>query len=100
MPNKLQFLAKGRALPPNPSLALDGNAKVPLQIKPLFKSIGKGALGAAGAAEWFQVSADIDADAVNPWDACYTLLAETGGALRGAEFVEPDLQQRWPIDST
>lgn len=97
MSNKLQFLVKGQGLSRNAKLALDGKAAAPLTWEPLFKSIGKSnGLGAAASSNWFRVTADVSADAKNPWDACYDLMQS--GALEGVEFIEPDLQQKWPID--
>ena len=97
MSNKLQFLFKGQGLSHNAKLAINEKAEVPLTLEPLFKSIGKSnGLGAASPSKWFRVTADVDADAKNPWDACHDLMKT--GALEGIEFIEPDLQQKWPVD--
>ena len=97
MTNKLQFLVKGQGLSRNAKLAIDEKVEIPLTCEPLFKSIGKSnGLGAAAPSGWFRVTADVSADAKNPWDAAHSLL-ETG-ALKDVQFIEPDLQQKWPVD--
>ena len=97
MQNKLQFLVKGQGLSRNAKLAIDDKAEVSLACEPLFKSIGKSnGLGATAPSNWLRVTADVGADAKNPWDACHDLMKT--GALEGVEFIEPDLQQKWPVD--
>jgi hypothetical protein len=97
MQNKLRFLVKAQGLSHNARLAIDSKAEVTLACEPLFKSIGKSnGLDAAAPSNWFRVTADVDADAKNPWDACHDLMKS--GALEGVEFIEPDLLQKWLVD--
>src|SRR5262245_11036368 len=73
-------------------------AKVSVASQPLFASIGRGSVLAAGSqsSSWQLVTFETEKDEVSPWDTCHALISDGFGlTAHRVEFVEPDLLQRW-----
>ena len=69
-----------------------------MKAEPLFGSINaarRGGPAAGSEPRWHHVTVDVDAASVNPWQACHDLVSNGIGAA----FAEPDLVQRWPVDT-
>ncbi len=99
---RMRFLVKGKGPAASGHFALGAGARnIAFTSQPLFRSIGTagGLAAAAGAPQWFLVTAEAGVGSENAWDACHALVAQGQGvAAGGVEFVEPDLLQRWMVE--
>ncbi|MCP4410940.1 MAG: S8 family serine peptidase [Gammaproteobacteria bacterium] len=81
-----------------------GSVILDLEVKPLFGADSNPGF-AATSHKWWVADIKMDslgttAPAVNSWDLCHRIVAE-GTRIKGAnvEFAEPDIEQRWPVES-
>src|SRR5215475_402710 len=78
-----------------------GVAGAPLQIEPLFTSIGPpGGIGVAANDLWYVVTPPPAMAGQNAWDVCHSLLQGLGiNGTPAPKFAEPDIEQRWMTSS-
>ena len=95
-PSSVSLLIKCRRSKKAGRLSLAGTDYA-LRLTPLFESIdapAPGGLAAAARPVWH--AAELEADGINPWDACHALMRDgLGFAGGGVDFAEPDLEQSW-----
>ncbi len=93
---EIRLMVKGAALGSRFALG-SGRSALRGQAEPLFESIGDRRLGAAPDGDTWQLLRFGAETAPSPWDLCHAILRGGMGfaAVPGAQFAEPDLEQRW-----
>jgi hypothetical protein len=96
---KPRLLVKSRPLPAGTPFAIGGT---PFTLQPLFSGEHQRAITAtAPEAQWHIAEVPDVGDEAQAWDLCHKLHTQGFGIAGGGtvEFAEPDVEQRWPVES-